>query len=175
MSSILPQQPITQYKAHYGLATDMPHVGDAYMPSVESVALAKKFSLFAKTDARSARILYGRDLYATAVFHAQQSVEKATKALALLMGLLKPTYDDVVKGVRHESVQAILLRLPDFVDIKIRNWDKANIDWDKIKDEPGSPRISEDFSFFRGAKGQDDNYRRKIERYELAERATRRL
>lgn len=79
----------------------------------------------ARQDARAAKLLYKHHLYGLSAFHCQQGVEKATKAVGLLMGLIDPTDTHLVKAVGHNSLNAIILRLAEFVQSTITQWDKA--------------------------------------------------
>jgi HEPN domain-containing protein len=99
--------------------------------------LASQFAELAKQDARAARLLYSRHLYGLSAFHCQQGVEKATKAVALLMGLIEPSPEHLVKVVGHNSLNAVILSLADFVELTITQWDatmkaaKESADFDK--------------------------------------------
>src|ERR1700681_4225684 len=103
----------------------MAEVVKSFFATKPAAELARELCIFAHSDLEASKTLYRRGLYPLAVFHTQQSVEKSTKALALLMRLLKPTYGDIVKAVRHESVEAILYGLPDYIDSQIKIWEQA--------------------------------------------------
>lgn len=85
------------------------------MPSPRAVKLAISFAELAKGDAEASWILYQRKKYSQAVYFFQQAVEKDAKAIGLLTKSLNPTREDLVFEVGHNSILAILLRLPELI------------------------------------------------------------
>jgi HEPN domain-containing protein len=94
-------------------------------PSPKSAKLAHEFAILARQDGRAAKFLYKHKLYGLSVFHSQQGVEKATKAVGLLMGLIEPTASHLLTVVSHNSLNAITLRLAEYVESIINQWDKT--------------------------------------------------
>jgi len=74
------------------------------------VELAYSFAKIARKDLHASKALYEKGLYPQAIFYLQQSVEKAVKAVGLLLSLVHPTKRDLTRNVRHASIYAIILR-----------------------------------------------------------------
>lgn len=74
----------------------------------KTVKLARDLLHDAEADAKAARILEAEGIVALSVYHLQQSVEKATKAYALALGVLKPS--DLMK-IGHKSPLAFISML----------------------------------------------------------------
>lgn len=114
----------------------VPSTPDTY-PPLESAKLAFEFAIVARQDARAAKLLYRNRLYGLSAFHVQQAVEKATKAIALLMGFVEPTPDNLVIGVGHDTILGVTTSFPDFVEATVKQWDELttkmndNADFDK--------------------------------------------
>ncbi|HEV2137527.1 MAG TPA: HEPN domain-containing protein [Nitrososphaerales archaeon] len=83
------------------------------LPGKRSVEMALAFAEIAKKDLRASGVLYEENLFPQAIFELQQSVEKAVKAIGLLMGLVRPIRDDLKREVVHTSIFSTLIRLPD--------------------------------------------------------------
>jgi HEPN domain-containing protein len=80
------------------------------LPSKRGVEIALAFAEIAKKDLRASGILYQNKLYPQATFELQQSVEKAVKAVGLLMGLVRPVKDDLAREVGNASIFSVLIR-----------------------------------------------------------------
>lgn len=106
------------------MAKIVPLSPDSFPPP-ESAKLAAEFAILAKQDARAARLLYRNRLYGLSAFHVQQGVEKATKAVTLLMGFVEPTHEQLVRGVGHDSLNSVTVSLADFVEHTIKQWDES--------------------------------------------------
>ncbi|MCD6371860.1 MAG: HEPN domain-containing protein, partial [Candidatus Aenigmarchaeota archaeon] len=65
--------------------------------------IEKELLEIAKKDLESAKILYKNNLYPQAVFFFQQSVEKANKALGLMLKLVKE--DELKNYIRHKPIK----------------------------------------------------------------------
>jgi hypothetical protein len=83
------------------------------LPGKRGIEIAFAFAEIAKKDLRASSILYENRLYSHTTFDFQQSVEKSVKAVGLLMGLVRPTKDDLTREVGHAPIFNILVRLPD--------------------------------------------------------------
>jgi hypothetical protein len=70
--------------------------------SDEKTVLARRFLKISRDDLNASRILNERGIYALAVFHLQQAVEKATKVQCLLSGIV--THEEI-RRIRHESLR----------------------------------------------------------------------
>ena len=112
------------------MAKIVPLTPDSFPPP-ESAKLAAEFAILARQDARAARLLYRNHLYGLSAFHVQQAVEKATKAVGLLMGLVEPK--DLATVVSHNSLNAVILSLADYVQSIVDNWDAS------VKKAKGTP------------------------------------
>jgi len=64
---------------------------------------AKILLNIAKDDLKSSELLYKNKLYPQALFYYQQSVEKANKAFAIALNIIKP--EDIYKKVGHNSTE----------------------------------------------------------------------
>jgi HEPN domain-containing protein len=84
------------------------------LPPIGVAKLALSFAEFAQKDLDASWLLYEHEMYAQAIFLFQQSVEKATKGIGLLLGLTRP--QDLRREVGHASVMAMLVRLPERVE-----------------------------------------------------------
>lgn len=99
------------------------------------MTMITEFLAIAKMDLEASKVLYEKDLYPQAVFYFQQSVEKATKAFALITGQKiseKEFINDIghhainifEKSIRdqknrYEQLKANLNRLPELKETKI--------------------------------------------------------
>jgi HEPN domain-containing protein len=81
------------------------------IPDRRGVELALAFAKIAKKDLKASGILYEERLYPQAVFELQQVVEKGVKAVGLLLGLVRPTREDLT--VAHAAIYGIVTRLPE--------------------------------------------------------------
>lgn len=93
------------------------------IPDNPTIYIALSFAKIAKRDLCASRILYQRKLYPQAIFSLQQAVEKAAKGVGLLLSLLRPTEEDLMRNVRHASIYAILVRRPERLAQLRRNLD----------------------------------------------------
>jgi len=73
-----------------------------YNMSDEKTNLASEFLKAGRNDLTASKILNEREVYALAVFHLQQAVEKAAKAQCLLSGIVSL---EEIKKIRHESLR----------------------------------------------------------------------
>lgn len=80
------------------------------LPDRPAVKLALSFARIGRADARASNLLYARKLYPQAVFHLQQSVEKSVKATGLLLGLVRPNREDLIRDAGHATIFGILIR-----------------------------------------------------------------
>ncbi len=62
-----------------------------------------EFLAIAKMDLEASKVLYEKELYPQAVFYFQQSVEKATKAFALITGQ-KISEKEFINDIRHQAI-----------------------------------------------------------------------
>ena len=72
----------------------------------QTLEMASHYLRCARIDLRASRSLSGAGIYAPAVFHLQQSVEKATKSLILWLGVLCP--GGVQELMAHDTPTAFL-------------------------------------------------------------------
>ena len=79
------------------------------LPDKRGVDIAHAFAEMARKDLMASKVLYENRLYPQATFEFQQSVEKAVKTVGLLMGLIRPTKDDL-RDVGNASIFTILIR-----------------------------------------------------------------
>ena len=89
------------------------------LPGDSAIKLALAFARIAESDLKVSKLAYKNGFYPQAVFSLQQSVEKATKAVGILMGLVNPDKDDLVGEVGHSTIKAILVRYPERI-VRIR-------------------------------------------------------
>jgi HEPN domain len=80
------------------------------LPDRPAVKLALSFATIGRADLRASKLLYGRKLHPQAIFYLQQSVEKSVKAVGLLLSLVGPTKEDLVRDVGHATIFGILIR-----------------------------------------------------------------
>jgi hypothetical protein len=80
------------------------------LPDRRSVEIAFSFADIAKKDLRASKVLYEKRLYSQSIFQFQQSVEKAAKAVGLLLSLVRPTKEDLTQEVGHTALLSVLLR-----------------------------------------------------------------
>jgi hypothetical protein len=85
------------------------------IPDRRGVELALAFAKIAKKDLKASEVLYDGKLYSQSVFELQQAVEKGVKAVGLLLGLARPTKEDLTKEVGHAAINSIVVRLPERV------------------------------------------------------------
>jgi len=96
--------------------TEIPSHHDVLgIPDRHCVELALAFARIAKKDLRASGMLYEERLYPQAVFELQQAVEKGVKAVGLLLGLVRPTKEDLTREVGHAAINSIVIRLPERV------------------------------------------------------------
>jgi hypothetical protein len=96
--------------------TEIPSHRDVLgIPDRYGVELALAFAKIAKKDLRASGMLYEEKLYPQAVFELQQAVEKGVKAVGLLLGLVRPTKEDLTREVGHAAIYSIVIRLPERV------------------------------------------------------------
>lgn len=74
----------------------------SYQMDPEKEERIKGFLRTSRDDLAASKLLYEHDLYALAVYHLQQAVEKATKAYCLFSGRI--TVEEI-KGIRHDSLR----------------------------------------------------------------------
>ncbi|MDW8023521.1 MAG: HEPN domain-containing protein [Nitrososphaerota archaeon] len=67
---------------------------------VDSKLLSMVFLEISRVDLDASRILYNKGLYAPAVFHLQQSIEKALKAALLFVGIAPKREEDLNEWLR---------------------------------------------------------------------------
>lgn len=79
------------------------------LPDRKSVDLAFAFAEIAKKDLKASKVLYVNRLYPQAVFGLEQSVEKAVKAVGLLICLVDPTKEALTHETGHATVLRVLL------------------------------------------------------------------
>ncbi len=105
------------------------------LPDVDVAKLALSLAELARKDLDASSLLYEREKYPQAIFLFQQSVEKATKGVGLLLGLT--TSGDLKKEVGHKSVLAVLVRLPERLEELRANLDamSKSPDTRRAKDE----------------------------------------
>jgi hypothetical protein len=85
------------------------------LPNNDVAKLALAFAELSASDLDASLILFEHAKYNHAIFLLQQAVEKATKAVGLLLGLVKPTRKDLMK-VGHTTILGILLRYSERVE-----------------------------------------------------------
>lgn len=83
------------------------------VPERRSVELALVFAEMARKDLSASKVLYERKLYPAAIFELEQSVEKAVKAVGLMLGLARPIKEDLTHDVGHATIFGVLVRLPE--------------------------------------------------------------
>lgn len=96
-----------------------PHSSDIFnavfgafpLPSREVAELADSFARIARDDFKASSILFRSGCYADSVYLLQQSVEKASKAFGLVNGIVKPTSQELVGEVGHQSALSLLIHL----------------------------------------------------------------
>ncbi len=79
------------------------------IPDRKNVEVALDFADIAKKDLRASKVLYAERLYPQAVFGLEQSVEKAVKAVGLLICLVDPTKEALTRDAGHATALRILL------------------------------------------------------------------
>ncbi len=94
-------------------ATPSQHLPDR--ADQRSANLAVSLGELAKADLDASLLLYEHQMYRHSIFTFQQAVEKATKGMGLLLGLVRPDSADL-KKVGHNTILAILLRFPERVE-----------------------------------------------------------
>jgi hypothetical protein len=80
------------------------------IPDRSAVELAISFAEIARQDLRASRILYQKELYPQAIFEFQQAVEKGIKSVGLVVGLVRPTRDELTHDIGHTTIFGILVR-----------------------------------------------------------------
>ncbi|MBU1158846.1 MAG: HEPN domain-containing protein [Candidatus Thermoplasmatota archaeon] len=109
------------------LLTDMMmSLRNRYDINDEKMVMIKEFIRVSKNDLDASRILYDHELFALAVFHLQQAVEKAIKAQCLLSGLIS---EKEIRTIQHESLrgqQIIANRFSELV--KVHAQENPNLD-----------------------------------------------
>ena len=96
--------------------TEIPSHRDVLgIPDRHGVELALAFARIAKKDLMASAMLYEEKLYPQAVFELQQAVEKGVKAVGLLLGMVRPTKEDLTREVGHTAINSIVIRLPERV------------------------------------------------------------
>lgn len=80
------------------------------LPDRPAVKLALSLAKIGKADLRASKTLYDKELYPQGVFYLQQSVEKSVKAIGLLLSLVRPTKEDLMRDVGHATIFGILIR-----------------------------------------------------------------
>jgi HEPN domain-containing protein len=106
-------------------------------PPTRNVAkLALSLAESGRGDLNASTLLYKHLMYPQAIFALQQTVEKATKAVGLLLGFVKPTTKDL-KGVGHATILGIVLRFAERIE-ELRAQIEAiskSPDWEAAKGE----------------------------------------
>ncbi len=105
-------------------------------PSKKVAELALPFAEMGRHDLDASILLYKHGMYPQAIFSLQQSVEKATKATGLLLGLVRPTSEDL-KGVGHATILGILLRFAERIE-ELRSQLEVTLmspGWESVKGE----------------------------------------
>lgn len=84
---------------------------------IDSKILAITFLETAKVDFDASRILYHNGLYAPAIFHLQQSIEKALKAVLLFVGIAENEEDinELLKKIAGHYVMKNLSKIAKYV------------------------------------------------------------
>lgn len=83
----------------------------APFPSKETAGLALSFAQLSKNDLDASKLLFQKGLFALAIFHLQQAVEKAAKAVGLMVGLVK-SKDNLTKEVGHRTLLGLFIQAP---------------------------------------------------------------
>jgi HEPN domain-containing protein len=103
------------------------------VPDPETWTLGLQFLDEAKRDTKSCRLLYSKKAYAHAVYHLQQSVEKAVKGYVLIEGFYNA--NEIKEIVTHESPLVIIKALTEKTGMKydaVKRNDKETLS--KIRD-----------------------------------------
>ena len=80
------------------------------LPDRPALKLALTFAKIASTDLMASGLLYERKRFPHAVFYLQQSIEKSTKAVGLVLSLVGPNKEDLMEKVGHAAIFGILIR-----------------------------------------------------------------
>jgi len=98
----------------------------------DDVALMKGHLRISRDDLAAAKVLYKKHLYSSAVYHLQQSVEKATKAFCIGTGLVSASE---AKSIGHNPLEGHFLyasRLSSFIPELGKIDPRCNVDLAKI-------------------------------------------
>ena len=90
-----------------------------------SESLASRFLQISKVDLKASRILYENDLYAPAVFHMQQCVEKAIKSLLIFLGVAPKDTKELEEWLRKKTGHQVAKNLNKIMEIY---WSRATGD-----------------------------------------------
>lgn len=116
---------------------------DNYKMDPEKEALIKGFLRISRDDLEASRLLHERELFALAVYHLQQAVEKATKAQILLSGRI--TVEEI-RGIRHDSLrgqQIFANKLSRYVKMLAQATPGLNADLSKLDELRGKSKRRE--------------------------------
>ena len=84
---------------------------------VMSESLASRFLQGSKVDLKASRVLYENGLYAPAIFHLQQCVEKAIKSLLIFLGVAPKDTKELEEWLRKKTGHQVAKNLNKIMEI----------------------------------------------------------